>query len=235
MTPAFRDYETAIRSLPSDATLADVANDRFLLARDGRLEAFYAPLHGVTSKADVVIIGLTPGRSQMVLAFRQARTLLYEGLRPPRLFGEVSRRMAFAGPMRTNLVHMLDKIGLADHLGLQTTVELFGSAAAQLHSTSVLRYPVLKDGADYKGSPKVSTSRLLTEMAQTNLTVELEQLGNAFVIPLGRAVEDALAHLGFRRSTRILWGFPHPSGGNGHRVKQFNQEYRSLRRAVRAW
>ncbi|MCY3839600.1 MAG: hypothetical protein OXH09_13285 [Gammaproteobacteria bacterium] len=235
MTPTFDDYEPAIRSLPSDATLADVANDRFLLARDGLLEAFYAPLHGVTSTADVVIIGLTPGRSQMVRAFCEAKKLLHEGWRPPLLFGEVRRRMAFAGPMRTNLVHMLDKIGLADHLGLQTTAKLFDSASAQLHSTSVLRYPVLKDGADYKGSPKVSASQLLTGMAQANLTVELERLDNAFVIPLGRAVEDALAHLGFRRSTRILWGFPHPSGGNGHRVKQFNREYRSLRRVVRAW
>ena len=50
-----------------------------------------------------------------------------------------------------------------------------------------------------------------------------------------RAVKDALAHLGFHRSSRILRGFPHPSGGNGHRVRQFKSEYRSLRRAVHAW
>ena len=235
MTPSFDDYERKIRSMPSLPTESDVLNECFLMAREGRLEAFYAPLHGVTANAQVVIVGLTPGLSQMVLAFREARTLLDEGWRPPQLFAEIRRRISFAGPMRSNLVDMLDKIGVAKRLGLATTAALFGDASDQLHSTSALRYPILKDRRNYSGSPKVGNSPLLADIASANLPSELEQLSSALIVPLGRAVEDTLAHLGFVRSTRILRGFPHPSGGNGHRVTQFKSEYRSLRSAVQAW
>ena len=79
MTPRFDDYEDRILSLPADPTASDVTSDDFLLAREGHLEVFYAPLHGITPNARVVIVGLTPGKSQMVAAFREARRLLREG------------------------------------------------------------------------------------------------------------------------------------------------------------
>ena len=102
-----------------------------------------------------------------------------------------------------------------------------------LHSTSALRYPVLKDRRNYRGSPRVETSRLLSEMMTANLPHELEQLPDALIIPLGRSVEGALAYLGLDRSRRMLRGFPHPSRANGHRVAQFKREYQQLCRTVR--
>lgn len=75
----------------------------------------------------------------MVAAFQNARRLFLEGRRPPRLFHEIRRRMAFKGTMRTNLVRVLDGIGVADRLGLATSAELFEDASSQLHSTSSLR------------------------------------------------------------------------------------------------
>ena len=202
---------------------------------EGRLEAFYAPLHAVTKDARIVIVGLTPGLSQMLLAFREARELLVEGWRPPEIFHEIRRRMAFAGPMRRNLIEMLDRIGVAERLDLATTAALFDDASNLLHSTSALRYPVLRDRRNYSGSPSVRNSRLLTNMAAANLLPELQELPDALIVPLGRAVEGALAHPGIDRSQRMLHGFPHPSGGNGHRTSQFRSEYRQLRRAVRNW
>lgn len=86
ITPRFADYEHKIRNLSADPTASDVTGHDFLLAREGCLEVFYAPLHGITPGAQVVIIGLMPGRSQMVAAFREARRLLHERSRPPRLF-----------------------------------------------------------------------------------------------------------------------------------------------------
>ncbi len=85
MTPSFDDYEEKIRSLPPVPKASDVLNARFLLGREGRLEAFYAPLHGVTANARVVIAGLTPGLSEMLLTFREARPLLAEGWRPSQI------------------------------------------------------------------------------------------------------------------------------------------------------
>ena len=63
-------------------TESDVLNECFLMAREGRLEAFYAPLHGVTANAQVVIVGLTPGLSQMVLAFQGSPDTPRPGLAP---------------------------------------------------------------------------------------------------------------------------------------------------------
>lgn len=235
MTPQFQDYETKMRSLPAVPSDSDVLNERFVLAHEGTLEAFYAPLHGVARGAEIVIVGLTPGLAQMRLALQEARGLLRDGWRPPDIFDEIRRRIAFAGAMRTNLIAMLDEIGLANHLGLATTAALFDCDSARLHSTSALRYPVLKGRRNYSGSPKIARSDLLRQMALANLPTELKQLPDAIVVPLGRAVEDGLSYLQIDRSHRILVGFPHPSGGNGHRVKQFKAEYRSLRKAVQAW
>ena len=137
--------------------------------------------------------------------------------------------------MRTNLVGMLDRIGIADRLGLATSAELFEDAANQLHSTSALRYPVLIDGENYHGFPKIRNSWLLTGMIHTNLRAELSQFPDALIVPLGKAVEDALVCIGCSDSPLTLTGFPHPSGANGHRVKQFNSEYPRLRAAVDAW
>ena len=223
LTPRFADYEHKLRSLPADPTASDLIRDDYLLAREGRLAVFYAPLHGVTPDAQVVIVGLTPGRSQMVAAFREARTLLHEGSHPSRLFREISRRIAFAGTMRTNLVQMLNRIGVAECLGLDTCAELFGDASHRLHSTSALRYPVFFKGNNYRGSPRIRRSHLLTDIVNTNLPSELEQFPNALIVPLGKAVEEALDVAGFGES---------PPLQDGRWPRRIND--RSRKRGIRA-
>ncbi len=77
-TPCFGTYERRIRGLPANVQETDVLTPDFLLAREGRLEVFYAPLHGVTAAARVVVVGLTPGSQQMLAAFREGKRLLDE-------------------------------------------------------------------------------------------------------------------------------------------------------------
>ena len=235
ITPRFADFEHKLRALPADLTEIDVVGDDFLLAREGPLEVFYAPLHGVTPDAEIVIVGLTPGRSQMLATFREARRLLHDGWHPPQLFGEVRHRITFGGTMRTNLIRMLDRIGVAERLELETCADLFGSASRLLHSTSALRYPVFFKGNNYRGAPKIGNSKLLSNIVKNNLPNTLKRFPNAQIVPLGRAVEEGLQVAGVGESSRILKGFPHPSGANGHRIKQFKSEYRRLRSAVSKW
>ena len=136
--------------------------------------------------------------------------------------------MAFGGSMRTNLVRMLDQIGVPDRLGVATSAELFDDASHQFHSRFALRHPVLIDGSNYRGSPKIGRSPLLTAIVSPNLPSELRQSPDALIVPLGKAVEEALALVGFGESPRTLKGFPHPSGDNGHRIKQFVVDARRL-------
>ena len=56
--------------------------------------------------------------------------------------------MAFAGTMRRNLIDMLDRIGIAEWLDLASTAAPFDEASNLLHSTSALRYPVMRDRAN---------------------------------------------------------------------------------------
>ena len=63
----------------------------------------------------------------------------------------------------------------------------------------------------------------ITIMVEKHKT-ELENLQDALIIPLGVNVSNALQYLseqGLVAPGNILSGFPHPSGGNGHRHKQF--------------
>ena len=237
MRPCFDDYVAKIRSLPDDPADNDVVTSDFLLEEEGRIEVYYAPLHGVITDAKIIIVGITPGIQQMVAAFAEARMLLHEGMKPPHIFKEIRRRMAFAGSMRTNLIDMLDKIGVADRLELASTAQLFADASHLLHSTSALRYPVFNQGKNYTGSnPPIHRSPLLKSLLTSTLPPELDQVPDALIVPLGKAVTtDALKIIGFDKERRVLRGFPHPSGGNGHRKAQFQREFHNLCDIVRAW
>ena len=237
MTPRFDAYIDKIRSLPANPTDRDVVTSDFLLGEEGRIEVYYAPLHGVTTDAKIIIVGITPGIQQMVAAFAEARRLLHEGMKPPHLFKEIRRRMAFKGPMRTNLIDMLDKIGAADRLELASTARLFDDASHLLYSTSALRYPVFNQGRNYTGSnPPIHRSPLLKSLLTSTLLPDLNQVPDALIVPLGKAVTtDALKIIGLDKERRVLRGFPHPSGGNGHRKAQFQREFHNLCSIVRDW
>ena len=116
----------------------------------------------------------------------------------------------------------------------RTTAELFGSASNLLHATFALRYPVFIGTRNYSGSPKIRRSHLLTDLLTANLPAELEKVPDALIVPLGKAVEEALGVIGMAEAERTLQGFPHPSGANGHRVKQFQRERSRLREVVGA-
>lgn len=51
--------------------------------------------------------------------------------------------------------------GIPRWLGLQDSAELFGSAARQPQTTSLLRYPVFQDGKPYAGNPNMMRHPML--------------------------------------------------------------------------
>jgi hypothetical protein len=70
------------------------------------------------------------------------------------------------------------------------------------------------------------------------LADELGRVRHVLVIRLGNATEAALQILvsqGILNDRQCLIGFPHPAGGNGHRVRQFNEAKPRLMRRVAEW
>ena len=70
-------------------------------------------------------------------------------------------------------------------------------------------------------------------------THELSEIKNpCLIIPLGKAVENVLRKLSrepsFSRHT-YLFGFPHPSGANGHRKRIFEEHLDEFTEIVEDW
>jgi Uracil DNA glycosylase superfamily len=177
--------------------------------------------------AKLLIVGITPGRHQ----FELAQVAMQEKLSP----AEFQERVAFAGSMRINLVAMLDEIGVAEALRVRSTAELFGTT--RLASTSAVRDPVFVNGRNWSGkSPGILQNARTRAYVETHLRASLVSVPRALVVPLGKTVDIALRHLEQAITPeRVLFGFPHPSGANGHRVRLFSEAKSSLWKRVREW
>ncbi|WP_290788240.1 hypothetical protein [Exiguobacterium sp. UBA7533] len=228
-------FEQVIRSLPDDRTLRrdELWTDDFLLQQENNLTVYYSPIgEYINTEAKVVIVGITPGFEQMRIAFEEATDALHHGASLEETARLVKYTASFAGTMRRNLVQMLDALELPALLGIETTASLFHQHQELLHPTSLLKQPVFYREKNYSGhQPKISRSPLLRHYAEEHFVAEINQLRKpTLLIPLGRVVEAqvrSLIHDGRIEQHQLLSDFPHPSGANGHRKKQFeeNQPY----------
>ena len=230
-----------IAALPhrSVYTERDLLLEPFQLLEQGDLSVYYAPFDHINRDAHLILVGITPGFYQMEIAYREFRQALLEGETPSGAMRRVKQQASFAGSMRVNLLSMLDRLGVPSKLGITSTRALYEDRADLVHSTSALRYPVFVDGKNYTGHrPELMRTPVLVEFVETLLTEELAQIPDALIVPLGDAAQSAVEHLvtkGVIDTRRCLLGFPHPSGGNGHRVKHFNERRKDLERRVNQW
>lgn len=236
-------YLQAISGLPANVPLkkADLLIDRFLIQEEGQFKMFYAPHNEViNTSAKVVIVGITPGWSQMKIAFEAAKRAEVKGASREEVLKHAKRSAGFAGSMRTHLIQMLDEIGIASLFGLSSSAELFVKRADLLHTTSIIKYPVFKNDKNYTGhAPKMDQIPMLQSYIEGIFQEELSMIeGDYLLVPLGKAVAEMLenlAEIGKIRSEFCLFGFPHPSGANGHRISQFAEEKERLRSIIHDW
>jgi hypothetical protein len=235
----FLQYLPAIMELPIGRpyTKEELLTDKFLLYKADKISVYYAPHNAyINCDARVVIIGITPGWAEMELAFRTARMALAQGLDVVEIGKRVKTASQFTGATRINLVTMLDSLGLQTKLRISSCDELFKDEEDLLYSTAMLGYPVLVSGNNYNGhSPPLHKVPFLRKWALNSLRHELSQMDFPLLIPLGKAVEEVVRTLaveGFVHSGQCLWGFPHPSGANGHRGKHFAKAFNQLKETV---
>lgn len=209
----------------SDASAADMLDSNAMtIAQEGPLRVAYAPFDHIVRDAKVVIVGITPGRVQAINALSSAQHALKTGRTVPEALIEAKLTGSFSGPIRTNLIAMLDAIGVAEHLDVHSTSEIFRPGSQDVHFTSTLRYPVFVGDQNYNGAPDMLKTPLLRQMVETYLAEEARMLPDALWLPLGPRAEAALRHLagqGLLDRKRILGGLPHPSGANAERVAVF--------------
>jgi hypothetical protein len=232
-------YSEAIRALPSDVLSAERLFRDFTLFEDVRI--CFAPMGGMVSTAKVVVVGITPGLSQAQIAFASARRCLLAGESPTNTLAAAEKECSFAGVMRTNLCRMMDDLGVAAHLGITSTTAFFTSddSGSVCNSTSAIRYPVFVRGKNFTGhSPDMLKTRVLRSALETVLAAELAPFANALIVPCGDSVTRAVGHLkemGLLQNHFVLEGFPHASGANGHRKRQFAERQAAMRTMVGRW
>jgi hypothetical protein len=240
-TIEFSRFRACIAALPIKDRYEkrDLLREDFLLFSEDGLDVYYVPFHRMNCSARVALVGLTPGWAQMELAYRTAKKALADGLPDEDIFERVDLAGSFAGPMRANLVGMLDGIGLNRHLCIPSCATLFGDSSALGHFTSAISAPIFKNRENYTGyGPSVLNLPNLIWFITQNLAWELKQLPSAVVIPLGKAAGEIVQFLNERhliRPERCLIGFPHPSGANGHRRPLYECGRETWRRQLAEW
>ncbi|WP_228200231.1 hypothetical protein [Acinetobacter tianfuensis] len=219
---SFNDFSTVIAQQSIEQLLH---TDALLLGSSDAISSYYCPFDAINTQAKVVLVGICPGKVQWKNALTSARQALKAGLTLDQILLTAKTSGAFSGPMRSNLIHMLDYAGLAQKLDIQSTAALFEPQNSLVHMTSVLRHCILINGENYNGSsPNMLKNTFLNQHIQQYFIPETAQFQNAVYIPLGKSVIDVLYHLsslGYLKESQILDGFPHPSGANAERIKYF--------------
>jgi hypothetical protein len=227
-------FAPILRALPPDLPEATITRPELELYAAGPVSIYFVPFDLVNPAARVLLVGLTPGRRQMHLAVTTAAAALRAGHSINQALREAKNAAGFAGTMRTNLVAMLDGIGLHRALELPSSAELFADHYALVATTSAICHAVFVDGRNYSGSPRVDRHPLLRAFARQVLAANLAMTPDALVIPLGQATRRAIALTGVDPG-RVVWNFPHPSGANGHRVRQYARAREAMARTVSSW
>jgi hypothetical protein len=212
----FRRYEPAIRRGETGRT------DALLMDRDGDITVHYAPFEGVNADAKLVLVGITPGPTQMTNALNSTRESLSAGMQPEEALARAKSTAAFSGDaFRNNLIRQLDHWGVNSWLGLGSCSALFHSHRHLLHSTSLLRYPVFVRGRKYEGAPNMLSSPLLRRYLHDYFVRDVCSLRSAIFIGLGSkvsAVLDVLVGQGAIEGSRVFTGLLHASPENTYRV-----------------
>jgi hypothetical protein len=233
-------YKAYIMSLPPGSLSKEqLFVNELLLQEHQDMSIYYVPYEYVNEQAKVMIIGITPGFTQMEIAIRSAREDLLGGVPIDQIDQRAKKLASFAGSMRKNLIEMLDQIELPAAIGLTSCASLFEEHSELLHTTSAIRYPVFVHGKNYTGhSPPILKSEVLYRYAEGILLPELLAVKDSLVMPLGKSVSEvvqAFVDKGFISKERCLFEMPHPSGANGHRKKQFELSRAGMQQQVWNW
>lgn len=203
----------------------NVRDQRLLIGTEGELEVRYAPFDHINPFAKLVILGITPGEQQADAAIEETQRALNSGESDAEALAQAKKHASFSGPMRANLIKMLDFIGINEALNIESCASLWGRDVGFVQFASALRYPVFKGSKNYTGSsPKMTASCLLREQLMRFTNKDLASLPDALVLPLGPAVTEVCRYLAKHGSldpSRIVEGVPHPSGANSERIAYF--------------
>lgn len=225
----FDRFAPMIRNMTEAELAAEITQPQRLLLHafdvgTRHIEIAYFPACVANVEAQIAIVGLTPGRQQWRNALVEVRRCLRAGLSEAEALASAAAYAAFSGPMRANLVAMLDSVGVNSLLGLQSTASLWEDRFHLAYFTSALRDPVFVNGQNYSGTPSMFSTPKLRDQLIAGFAARAATLPHAIFVPLGPTVGRVLEFAAGESKVdhrRVLAGVPHPSGANAERIAFF--------------
>ncbi|WP_415903216.1 hypothetical protein ACMXYR_05535 [Neptuniibacter sp. QD29_5] len=228
MSELFNKFSGPIARLSHRADDSSPAHNFRLWKNDQKhLECFYAPFERVNTSAKIVLIGITPGRTQMNRALNAAAKSVKVGVNIDEAVSEVKRIGSFSGSMRPNIVNTLNKLGYQKRLGIHDSSELWSTENNLVNFCSLLKYPVFIRGKDYNGNPNPFKVSELERLLIDGFAKDLQSIPpTAELVPLGDFVASVISELDRRnlvpqKITRFegeIVAPPHPSGANAESI-----------------
>lgn len=171
----------------------------------------------VNENAIVVIVGITPGPSQL----EGSKT----GLSPQ----EYKRTFAFKGAIRKNLIKMLNYIGVNNLLGISSCESLWEDDFNLIEMTSLLKdatFVVTKKGEKgFNKAEKILKSELLLRRMNEGFVKDCKKYGKAkLFVACGEGVYATLNQIKSLGKIKVpVIGIAHPSPNNGLRVSYYQE------------
>lgn len=207
------------RAVTSDGPSA-LRDEALGLVHEGDYRAFFAPFDWINDEADIVIVGVTPGKQQALEALLSFRAALAGGASLDEAAHRAKSAASFKGGMRTLGARLMDHFDLHRLFGLTSTLDLFGSAAHRAHYTSALRLSSAEEIRQLCRRQAHYSPPLHAAYDRGESCGRLAMLPKAWLVPFGPNALRALEHLaaiGHLDGDRILGGLLHPGGQQWNR------------------
>lgn len=198
-----------------------------LMASDGRDEVYYIPFEWTNPTAKLVVVGITPGPTQLIDAYRTASSKIKVGLDDEGVLKAAKIHAAFGGPsMRPNLVRMMNHFGFAELFGVDDVLDFWGASSDIFLGTSVVPHAAFRNGKPFAGSfSDVMASRVLADCFLYDFVTSLKDIpDDAKFVGLGETPLRALSWCvsnGKLREEQVLGAFAHPSTNGGTAVDAY--------------
>ncbi|PPD35862.1 MAG: hypothetical protein CTY19_02115 [Methylomonas sp.] len=228
ITDKFEKYRSLIENSPQ---LNDKSKPmkELLLWEDIKmnLECYYAPFDYINVDAKIILVGITPGATQMNKALNTANISINEGIDCLEAMRKIKSDASFSGKMRFHAVNILNKTGFHKKLGIKCSNELWHKNNNLVQFCSLLKYPVFYKGKNYNGDPDLFATKQLKEMLINEFINDLKLINpDAILIPFGDFVGDVISTLKNQglishkipSNENCIVALPHPSGENNESI-----------------
>lgn len=200
-------------------------NDAFLIGDEGGYSVYYVPFEYVNTAARLVLVGITPGPTQMKCAYAAARRHLRASVPDQEVLKRSKQSCAFIG-MRDKINEMLDHFAVPALVGAQSGEALWENGFDSFHVTSIVPNAAFINGKYFNGPfAAVLKSPLLRGQFEGDFVESIKTIGpKARYVGMGPVVDEALlwcVSRGVLREEQILGYLPHASGASGSQFAYF--------------